>query len=348
MMLERVDGRQFPRRCGALRDKVEEHGNTPTSLLGKSFPDFCIFVSDRETRRDRSANVICFQLDWKEHNQLLCVFDTSEINLVSFGGGFCCTVPIFILVFLLFLLGFYIFCGTGNSRAARKKGCPFCTDWIPISDWETVGPSLSIFQQQPPLSFLAETLISRLFVCCVYVSRGYCRVMPSRPPCYSSSLFLFFFPFIVSAFISYSFDRPFWIRTGKQKAREGRWRVCRGFWLIPPFFGNASHKLIQLIQLCFGRFWLKKDRPIFVLKSLPYKSFLSPLTVNPVFGEMNSAELATFLVFLSPATDGGQISTKRGEKKKKKEKKVRQKRKEGKKIRERMKEKRGAAVCVFR
>jgi hypothetical protein len=108
MMLERVDGwRQFPRRCGALRDKVEEHGNTPTSLLGKSFPDFCIFFfPDRETRRDRSANVICFQLDWKEHNQLLCVFDTSEIILVSFGGGFAVR---YLSLFLFFYFSCWVF-----------------------------------------------------------------------------------------------------------------------------------------------------------------------------------------------------------------------------------------------
>lgn len=135
-----------------------------------------------------------------------------------------------------------------------------------------------------------------------------------------------------------------------RKAREGRWRVCRGFWPIPPFFGNASHKLIQL---CFGRFWLKKDRPIFVLKSLPYKSFLfPPLTVNPVFGEMNSAELATFLVSSWAQQLMADKYPQKGGKKKKKEEEEKKKRKSDrkgkkekeKKIRERMKEEGGGCM----
>lgn len=67
---------------------------------------FFLFFPDRETRRDRSANVICFQLDWKEHNQLLCVFDTSKINLVSFGGGFAVR---YLSLFLFFYFSCWVF-----------------------------------------------------------------------------------------------------------------------------------------------------------------------------------------------------------------------------------------------
>lgn len=142
-------------------------------------------------------------------------------------------------------------------------------------------------------------------------------------------------------------------RENKKKSSRGTMTSYVGaFGRFHRFSATPRINWFNWFNFILGVFDFKKTVLFFfLLKSLPYKSFLfPPLTVNPVFGEMNSAELATFLVFLSPATDGGQISTKRG--KEKEERRRRKKRKESqtekerrrKKIRERMKEEGGGCM----
>lgn len=181
------------------------------------------------------------------------------------------------------------FCA-GLTTDGTEKACPFCTDWIPISDWETVGPSLSIFQQQtsPIFFFLSrsETSISEALCLCVpYLSRGYyCCVMPA-----ATLLFFTLFPLFIARFYQFSFDGLFRVEWEKTKSRKSRWlQFCR--------LENLSDSIDFRLRLCiylisidstlFGAFfcaiWLEMF--FFYLNILFCKKscFLTETTVNPL------------------------------------------------------------------
>ena len=269
----------------------------------------------------------------------VCVCDTSEMNLflymktrATYALVFCC-FPSF---------------SAGLTTDGTEKACPFCTDWIPISDWETVGPSLSIFQQQTsPIFFflsLSETSISEALCLCVpYLSRGYyCCVMPA-----ATLLFFIVFLLFIDRFYQFSFNGLFRVEWEKIKSQKPRWlQFCR--------LENLSVSIQFRLRLCIYLFnWFNSvwgiflcffylKRPFFYLNILFRKKscFLTETTVNPLLVRWIvgvGAELATFLVFLY-RTDGGEIEKKKKEKKK-------SDRKERKKIRERMKEEGGG--CAF-
>lgn len=130
-------------------------------------------------------NVINFS--WTGRNTINCVSLCDNYENESFWGA--CDLP--------------FSCVYWTHGRTGTLGSLFCTDWIPISDWETIGPSMSIFQQQhfffflSWLSYLFElSLVAFCLRVCVFFTR-YCCV--GLPPFFSLVPYFFF---ILSPFIN--------------------------------------------------------------------------------------------------------------------------------------------------
>lgn len=170
----------------------KQHTNTYSNIPNASSRFFvlCVlFFFPFEMGKKKAGNgwnVINFS--WNGRNTINCVSLCDNYENESFWGA--CDLP--------------FSCVYWTHGRTGTLGSLFCTDWIPISDWETIGPSMSIFQQQiffffyfPGSPIFLNSLSWRFACVCVYIFhavllRWAAAVLFSRP--------LFFF--ILSPFIN--------------------------------------------------------------------------------------------------------------------------------------------------
>ena len=271
----------------------------------------------------------------------VCVCDTSEMNLflymktrATYALVFCC-FPSF---------------SAGLTTDGTEKACPFCTDWIPISDWETVGPSLSIFQQQTSPIFFFSLSLRDLYL---WGSLSVCTVSFTRLLllCYARRhlVILYRFPPFYRSFLSVLIQWTISSRMGENKISKAKMTTVLS--VGKPFrFHSISatplHIFIQLIQLCLGHFsvFFLLETSFFLFKySLPQEKLFPYWNYcESTFGEMNSRSWCrTRDVPRLPVPNWWRRNREEEEGKEK----VRQKRKKENK---RTNERRGGRLCVCR
>lgn len=187
----------------------KQHTNTYSNIPNASSRFFvlCVlFFFPFEMGKKKAGNgwnVINFS--WNGRNTINCVSLCDNYENESFWGA--CDLP--------------FSCVYWTHGRTGTLGSLFCTDWIPISDWETIGPSMSIFQQQiffffTFLALLSFWTLSRgvLPACvCIFFTR-YCCV--GLPPFFSLVPYFFLFYLLLSILL-FSMDRSYSVRMGNEK-----------------------------------------------------------------------------------------------------------------------------------